>query len=545
MCFSTLALLAFSPLIIVSLWHIRRIFTTKNSLKNIPGPPSASWWKGNFFQVFDRINGWEFHRELRERYGGAVKLTMLFGDKQLYVTDPLSLHHIVQKDQDIFEETAFFVTSNNLFLGRSLLSTLGDQHKKQRRILNPVFSQKNMHALVPILYPVAHQLRDILITKVGNGEEMINVMNWLSRAALESIGKGGLGYSLNAFDENKSNAYSDAIKMLAPLNAKLFLYRQFLPYAVKLGSPAFRRKIVELLPFESIRTMIYISDTVTHSASTVLHNKRKEIEEEKLLGEQGESSSDILHAILRANVKAVGDDRMQDPEILGHMSAFLVAGHETTTSAICRILHQLALHPSVQVKLREEVCAARREHGDLDFNTLMTLPFLDAVCRETLRLFPPVPQLSRTTREDVILPLQWPIKTADGKEEIKEIFLKKNTNVIISIIGMNRSKRIWGEDAEEWKPERWMQSTSVTETKIQTPGIYSSTLTFLGGARSCIGFKFAEIEIKLIISVLLEKLSFSPGPDILWTMNFLQTPVVRGSGDINIQQLPLRLSLAI
>ena len=53
------------------------------------------------------------------------------------------------------------------------------------------------------------------MSKVGNGEEMINVMNWLSRAALESIGKGGLGYSLDAFDENKSNAYSDAIKMLA------------------------------------------------------------------------------------------------------------------------------------------------------------------------------------------------------------------------------------------------------------------------------------------------------------------------------------------
>lgn len=77
-------------------------------------------------------------------------------------------------------------------------------------------------------------------------------------------------------------------------------------------------------------------------------------------------------------------------------SAFLVAGHETTTSAICRILHQLALNPHVQSRLREEVSLARMEHGDLDFNTLMNLPFLDAVCRETLRLFPPVPQLSRT-----------------------------------------------------------------------------------------------------------------------------------------------------
>ena len=52
-------------------------------------------------------------------------------------------------------------------------------------------------------------------TIIRNGEEMINVMNWISRAALESIAQGGLGYSLDAFDENKKNAYSDAIKMLA------------------------------------------------------------------------------------------------------------------------------------------------------------------------------------------------------------------------------------------------------------------------------------------------------------------------------------------
>lgn len=78
------------------------------------------------------------------------------------------------------------------------------------------------------------------------------------------------------------------------------------------------------------------------------------------------------------------------------ISTFIFAGHDTTTLAVSRILHQLCQHQAVQEKLRNEVTAARKEHGDLNYDALMGLPFLDAVCRETLRVFPPVSSISRT-----------------------------------------------------------------------------------------------------------------------------------------------------
>ena len=78
-------------------------------------------------------------------------------------------------------------------------------------------------------------------------------------------------------------------------------------------------------------------------------------------------------------------------------STFIFAGHDTTTSALSRILWVLVSHPEAQEKLRAEVTAARQEvGGDLDYDTLMGLPYLDAICRETLRLYPPAPFLSRT-----------------------------------------------------------------------------------------------------------------------------------------------------
>ena len=175
------------------------------------------------------------------------------------------------------------------------------------------------------------------------------------------------------------------------------------------------------------------------------------------------------------------------------------AGQNTTSHAISRVLHLLALHPDVQQRLREEVTAARAERGDLDYDTLMNLPYLDAICRETLRCFPPVHQVVRTyvaapimysnrlsyainlfrTRKDVVMPLLWPIKSADGKSEIREIPVKKNTNVIVAIYNANRSTKIWGEDAEEWKPERWLKPLPKSVSDAHMPGVYASMLVLI------------------------------------------------------------------
>ena len=69
---------------------------------------------------------------------------------------------------------------------------------------------------------------------------------------------------------------------------------------------------------------------------------------------------------------------------------------ETTSNAICRILHLLALHQDVQDKLRREVTEAYAQRGNLKYDELLALPYLDAVCKETLRLYPPVSFLFRT-----------------------------------------------------------------------------------------------------------------------------------------------------
>ncbi|KAH9057447.1 hypothetical protein EDB87DRAFT_1099524 [Lactarius vividus] len=90
----------------------------------------------------------------------------------------------------------------------------------------------------------------------------------------------------------------------------------------------------------------------------------------------------------------------------------------------------------------------------------------------------------RTARSDVVLPLSSPIRDLDGRE-IHEIFVPENTNLYIQIYNLNRDPLIWGTDAAEWKPERWLAPLPENVAKVNISGVYANTMTFIGGPRSC------------------------------------------------------------
>ncbi|KAH8115664.1 cytochrome P450 [Phellopilus nigrolimitatus] len=530
-----------------ALWRFLSFLFVKNPLSKIPGPPKVSWLKGNFDQVYNK-DGWEFHRKLYEDYGGAVRVDMFLGDQQLFVSDPLALYHILIKDQQVFEETDTFLMSFKVTFGKSLLSTLGEEHKRQRKMLNPVFNLKHMRDLLPIFHPIAHKLTTVLEREVSKGKEHINVMTWVSRAALEYIGQGGLGYSFDALDEQETNMYSETMKNFVRLLFRLSLPRTYLSWVVNLGSPEFRRRVLDVLNhiplFGPMKELTVFTDTLEECSRGILHGKQQALAKgDEAMEEQAGKGKDIMSVLLKATIGVDGSS-LPESELLAHMSTFIFAGHDTTTSAICRTLDVLCHRPDVQSRLREEVTTARKERdgADLDYDALMSLPYLDAVCRETLRVFPPATQVDRITKKDVVVPLAFPLQPRDGKPEIKEVMLKKNTTVIISILGANRSKAIWGDDANEWKPERWLQPLPESVARAHLPGVYSQMMTFLGGGRACIGFKFSEMELKLVLSVLLERFVFAPGPEINWEMSGLHSPILKNSEDRS-PQLPLKVTL--
>ncbi|KAF7969084.1 hypothetical protein HWV62_28328 [Athelia sp. TMB] len=511
---------------------------------------------GNLLGLFQ--DGLAYNFQLIEKYGGVFKVFGLLGDEVLYVSDPRALHSIVVKEQETFEETDMFIEANRLIFGEGLISTQGNQHTKQRKLLNPVFSLANMRDLLPIVQPIADKLLAMLVSQLpadyGNlapslwsggtdnsfcpsDSKEVDMVPWISRGSLEYVCQATMGYSFNALDPDMPHEYADAVRRLTPTVLKLVWLRPLIPFVIRNFSLFWRNKLVDWLPITPLKEMRSITDVMYRTSRRIFEEKKAELGP-VLEHEKGSRGKDIM-SIMR---------------------------FDNTAVALSRVLHILASEPAMQARLRTEIRQAQLDHGSdhLPYGVLVSLPYLDAIVRETLRMHPPTSMLSRIARKATTLPLAHPVETPAG-EKVSSVFVPEGTDVIISILAANHNKEVWGSDASVFRPERWLKrdgagspgDESVGEKPeqdgVRYPGVYGSTMTFLGGGRACIAFKFAEMEIKQILLTLLSKVHFAlPSSvdetgrkkEIYWKMNGIDVPVVRPPlGDGQTGQLPLDLRL--
>ncbi|TDL20266.1 cytochrome P450 [Rickenella mellea] len=513
-----------------------------SSLRHLRGPPNHSLLRGNLGQLYAR-DGWKFHEAIAERFGGAVKLHGLLGTHQLYLSDPAALYNVLVKDSNVYEEANWYLEGNMLVFGPGLLSTYGDHHKRQRKLLNPVFSTQHMRDLAPVFHCITRKLTDAIEYHLGSGSQEIDLYDWMSRTTLEMIAQAGLGYSIDSLEPESDSptTYGKLIKHLIPSAFKLSTFRLFLPFLVKLGPPAFRRFLLDISPSRDLHQLKETVDVMHQTSTDIFQRKKMSFDEgDEHTLRQVDEGRDIMSILLKANLSASDLDRLPDSELLAQMSTFMFAGHDTTSSALSRTLHNLALHPEVQAQLRHEIAQSQLFKGCFSYEELNALPYLDAVYRETLRLNPPVNFMARIARRDMILPLGEPAIATDGVTKIHALHITKGTSIITAFGAVNRSKTIWGDDAYEWKPERWLSNTLPVK---RVPGVYSSLLTFSAGPRACIGFKFAELEMKCILSMLVSAYTFElpDKKEIIWNLGGIQTPSIKDAA-LQTPTLPLKVS---
>ncbi|KAK7684461.1 hypothetical protein QCA50_012408 [Cerrena zonata] len=512
-------------------WQIIRNWICKSSLDNIPGPKPASWFTGHLDQLFDR-HGWGFQDELGERYQSVVKLQSVLGRKALFVFDPRALHNMIVKEQYTYEPSDWVTTSIRLVMGPGVLASYGELHRRQRKMLNPVFSIKHMRHMTPIFYRVAYNLRDGMKNHIKSTfQNDVDIVHWMHRTALELIGQGGLGHSFDPLKEDIP--YSNFAKAMKELSAAFFhstLERMTLPFLVKLGPKWFRRWLLEWVPHQRAQRLKEISDIMDENTRKIFFDKKAALEAgDEAVKEQVANGKDVMSILLNENARASEEDKLSEEELLGQMTILVFAATDTTTTALAQTLHILAEQPEIQEKLRVEIKEARlKAGGDIPHDELMALPFLDAVCRETLRLYPPVTFITRETRKDTVMPLYRPIQGING-QTMSEIHVPKATTIIIGIRASNLNRSIWGDDVREWKPERWLKPLPEAVTDAHIPGVYSNLMTFNGGGRSCIGFKFSQLEMKVVLSVLLDSFRVSmtdTGKSVIWNMAGIRYPTV-------------------
>ncbi|KAF5336055.1 hypothetical protein D9611_006270 [Ephemerocybe angulata] len=400
--------------------------------------------------------------------------------------------------------------------------------------------------MVPIFYGVIHKLRKSIVQLVGPGESEIDILSWMSRVSLEIIGQSGFGYSFDTLGPHAiEHPYATSVRHYFPAihDTLLTAVRLFIfPYVHNLGSPRFQRAVVDAFPSRRLHHLRDLVDTMHNTSVEIFESAKQAMNDDQELLKRIGGGKDLMSVLLRENMKASVEDRLSDEELLAQISTFIFAGMDTTANALTRTLHVLSEHPDTQERLRKEVCDAYANYanlsGDLDYDTLGSkMPLLDAICRETLRL----------VKQNGILPLSKPVTTTDG-QRLDEIFVPKGTKIFISIHNSNRDPTLWGPDASDWKPERWLRPLPETVTSAHIPGIYANQLTFLAGHRACIGFKFSQLEMKAVLADLIQNFRFAPtGKNVVWLSNGVRQPTIEGAGLTATGQrklcLPLKVSL--
>ncbi|KAF9526760.1 cytochrome P450 [Crepidotus variabilis] len=540
-----------SCVILYAAWRLSLLlfqrFIARSPLDNIPGPSGKSFLIGALPKLFG-FKAWGFHQELARIYGGVARIRGLLGADFLYVYDPLALHHILLKDQGNYAPEPSLLQGGQLLFGDGLLGIWGEAHKKQRKMLNPSFSTANMRDLVPLFYNISQKTAKAFAKKVEGGPQEIDVLSWSTRTALELIAQSGLGTSFDPLTEGAAiHPYVNAAKRIVLVVGGIQLFRVYmLPIVMKIGTPKFRRVLLEWTPSKALQEAREIADLMHDTSAKVYQSKKKALAEgDEALKDQIAEGKDLISILMRNNMGASKGDGLSEYEVISQMSTLTFAATDTTSSAISRTLWQLSQRHDVQDKLRAELREAMSGRDALSYEEIVELKYLDAVCRELLRLYPPIPTMFRIAEKDTILPLHTPLTGIDG-HPINEVSVPKGTKICLSVFILNRNKDLWGPDADDFKPERWLSELPDSVTSARIPGIYSNMMTFSAGGRSCIGFKFAELEMKVVLSLLVRGFRFSPSPDkeIYWNMTGIVTAGVIGDHESSPTRLPLVVELA-
>nr|A0A2R4SBW0.1 RecName: Full=Ganoderic acid synthetase CYP5150L8; AltName: Full=Cytochrome P450 monooxygenase CYP5150L8 [Ganoderma lucidum]AVZ44872.1 ganoderic acid Z synthetase CYP5150L8 [Ganoderma lucidum] len=511
-------------------WLVFHRYLVRSPLDNLPSPPSSPFL-GNLPDIIHRQSHL-WWRHVSNTYGPATKLTAFFGIQMLYTFDPKAMYSILVKDTELYPKKTAAYDDFTLFIGPGLLFAEGAQHRRQRKWLNPVFSVAQLRDVSHVFYGVAYKLEEAIRNRVGAQSQNLDVNGWMARTTLEMLGQAGLGYSFDKFTEDSTDSYGEALKSFFPVINHVPLLNLFVMTLANHIPKWLMRRVLRLaVPFPHVLRLLRISETMQKRSSEIIQQKKTALQKgDKALIHQVGEGKDIMSVLLKSNMNAPSDsEKLPDEELLAQMSTFILAGMDTTSNALSRILHLLAEHPDVQEKLRHELSEAREIVGngkDVPYDDLVKLPYLDAVCRETLRLHPPLNLIGRRAAKDMVVPLSSPVRGRDGTL-VNEVTLPKDTFVLLGLQACNTNKKLWGEDAYEWKPERWLQPLPSMLEEARVPGVYSNLMSFSGGVRSCIGFKFSQLEMKVLLTILLPAFSFElTEKPIFWNTSAVSYPTM-------------------
>ena len=499
----------------------RRIVATK-----LRGPPRTNILLGEGYKINESNDPGSLYEAWEKQYGSVYAVPSTIGMSKVMLCDPKAVAHFYQYETSRYERPEVGRIAVRAMVGRSVITSVKDSHKRQRKAMTPAFSNAAIRNVTSVFYDSAYKVVDAWSSILESTKDnVIEVQSWMTRVSLDTIGIAGFSHDFGTLDGKHSDVAEtfDKFSSVQPSFAfkMAILLGLIFPSLMKL--PTSRTKLVWEL-----------NKALGGSAKDFMERMRQE----KLGLTPGQEDKSIIGLLVKSQSPGA-ELYMSEEEVLSQIKLLLVAGYETTSISLSWALAELAQHKDIQDRLREELFQFTVR--DPTYEQLTNgLPYLDAVVLEILRLHGPVPETARMAMEDDVIPLSDPIKDVYGRP-VDHIVVPKDTQVSVSIAYMNRSEKFWGPDAKRFRPERWLNPDGL-ETRAREIQGHKHLLTFIDGPRTCLGKAFALAEFKAVLSTLVRHFAFEmrdAKAEIEVARGLLPRPRVAGEGRVD---LPLRVT---
>ncbi|VDC06375.1 unnamed protein product [Peniophora sp. CBMAI 1063] len=512
-------------------------------LRNVPGPAPQNWLYGTM-KLSRKIGPPIARTQWMQAHGPIFKDWSFFGRPRLVLADNRGIGHVISNSMD-YQKPPLGRFIAGQVVGDGILTVEGMEHKHQRRVLNPAFGVAQIRELLPIFFEESLRLRDAWKSKIAEdsttGRIIVDVLDYLQLTTLDVIGLAGFGFSFDALDPSPSTdletkEFTDALRILTNGDAPgvMTVLQGILPPLRYIPTPRTRR--------------IAKARAVLNRVGGRLISERKrlvlgDVAQEKVKRDDVQGK-DVLSILVRANLATdlPEQSRLSDQDMLAQIPTLLVAGHETTSSAVTWGLHSLSNNPAVQDKLRAELRACVHVHGSMPSSEVLNnLPYLEMFVREVMRLHSPVTSTSRVAMKADVIPTANEWVDVHGVKH-SGVPVAEGDTILLPMEMMNNLAAIWGPDARTFRPERW---ESPPEAARAIPGVWGNSLSFLGGPRACIGFRFSLLEMKAIFLTLVSTFRFENAVDpekVFRHSLIVARPMIRGE-EKEGARLPMYISL--
>ncbi|KAK0438185.1 cytochrome P450 [Desarmillaria tabescens] len=472
----------------------------KSIVWRIRGPPSPSTLLGHEYLLRNRQHLGDLEMEWYQQYRAVYRTKGCFGQDVLSVADPKALQYIFHSSGYRFPKTG---DTNRMFeaiSGRGLVAVEGEIHQRQRKILGPAFTASQLRLFLTVFQALAVKLTEQINQRV-EGARVLNILEWTSKAALDIIGITSFRYEFNSLDGGQTElrvALNNLIgdSMMWPTSLEL------LCSALWRILPAWLLVPLEWLPNKQTMRLNHFRNLAMEVSRPIFEKQLKEV-----ANDANPAEKDLVNVLAMSHFNEDAKKKMNDTEVDSQLATFVFAGHDSTANTMSWLLYELSLHAEDQSKIREEIAQTKlNASGALTSNDYDSMLWLNACIKETLRLHSPGHSLFRQAAQDDVLPLSEPITTSDG-QVCSQIPICKGQVILASIYTYNRLPSVWGDDADEWNPRRFLDGRDVKQTSL---GVYANLYGFVcSGIRGCIGWRFAVMEVQSVVTELLSNFEFS------------------------------------